>query len=648
MFASVLVANRGEIGVRIIRTLRTLGVRSVLVTSVPDRHSLAARRADATVLLEGHTAAETYLDIEAVIAAAKAAGCEAVHPGYGFLSESATFAGACAAARLTFIGPSPATLRILGDKIAARDLAIANDVPVIPGASGESDAELLAAADEVGLPIMLKARGGGGGIGMRVVSEGDDLAEAIAGARRQAEAAFGDGRVFIERYVEGAHHVEVQILADAQGNAVHLGERDCSVQRRHQKLIEETPSPVVDSALRAELTSAALRLMEAAGYVNAGTVEFLVGAPAEGGRRPFYFLEVNPRLQVEHPVTEAVTGFDLVAEQLRIAAGEPLAFAQEDVAFGGHAIEFRLNAEDPWHNFLPSPGRLVDLSGGTVAAARLDSGYEAGDTVPAEYDSLLAKLIVHGSDREAALSEAAAALAGARIKGIASNRALHRAIVGHPTFVAGDATIQWLERELPALLHAARPPPEALVAAALLLLEEEAMGFGGSAWLGAGPRSVWLDDGAGVRAVSIARDGVAVIEGEPVTYKRTLAGAGRPVALVGGTGTRVEAVRECSGQILLDCGAAPFGVRLVPPPPLPRRAQAAAGGASEVRAPLAGRVLAVQVEEGDTVAAGALLVVLDAMKMEHAITAPAAGTVRALHIHAEETVESGALLVELD
>ena len=357
MFASVLVANRGEMAVRSIRTLRELGVRSVLVTSVPDRHSLAARRADATVLLEGHTAAETYLDIEAVIAAAKAAGCEAVHPGYGFLSESAEFAEACAASGLTFVGPSPTALRILGDKIAARDLAIENDVPVIPGASGESDADLLAAADEVGLPIMVKARGGGGGMGMRVVAAGDDLTEAIAGARRQAEAAFGDGGVFIERYVEEAHHVEVQILADAHGNAVHLGERDCSVQRRHQKLIEETPSPIVDEALREELTSAALRLMEAAGYVNAGTVEFLVGAPAKDGRRPFYFLEVNPRLQVEHPVTEAATSLDLVAEQLRIAAGEPLGFAQEDVAFEGHAIEFRLNAEDPWHNFLPSPGR---------------------------------------------------------------------------------------------------------------------------------------------------------------------------------------------------------------------------------------------------------------------------------------------------
>ncbi|MXZ87489.1 MAG: ATP-grasp domain-containing protein, partial [Dehalococcoidia bacterium] len=448
MFEAVLVANRGEIAVRIIRTLRALGVRSVLAASVPDRRSLAARLADEVVLLEGRTAADTYLDVEAVVAAAKATGCEAVHPGYGLLSERPDFAAACAGAGLTFVGPSPETLTLLGDKVAARDLAIANDVPVAPGAEGTTDAELAEAARDIGFPLMLKARGGGGGLGMRVVANPEDLAAAIEAARRQTAAAFGDDRLFVERYVENAHHVEVQVLADAHGNAVHLGERDCSVQRRHQKLVEETPSPVVDPSLRDQLTSAALRLMRAAGYENAGTVEFLVGEPEEG-RRPFYFLEVNPRLQVEHPVTEAVTRLDLVALQLAVAAGQPLPFAQDDVRFEGHAIEFRLNAEDPWRDFLPAAGRLTALA---APGARLDTGYEAGDAVPSEYDSLVAKLVVHGPRRRETLPRAAGLLEAASLDGLRTNLPLHRAVVADPAFAAGEATVQWLERDLPALL----------------------------------------------------------------------------------------------------------------------------------------------------------------------------------------------------
>ncbi len=642
MFEAVLVANRGEIAVRIIRTLRQLGMRAVLAASVPDRRSLAARLADEVVLLEGHTAADTYLDIEAVIAAATATGCEAVHPGYGLLSERPDFAAACADAGLVFVGPSPETLTLLGDKVAARDLALANDVPVAPGASGTTDAELAAAAREVGFPLMLKARGGGGGLGMRVVFDADQLAPAIEAARRQTAAAFGDDRLFVERYVENAHHVEVQVLADSHGKAVHLGERDCSVQRRHQKLVEETPSPVVDGALREELTGAALRLMRAAGYVNAGTVEFLVGEP-EGGRRPFYFLEVNPRLQVEHPVTEAVTGLDLVALQLAVAAGEPLPFDQEGVRFDGHAIEFRLNAEDPWRDFLPAAGRLTALS---VPGARLDSGYEPGDAVPSEYDSLVAKFIVHGAARDTTLAVATAMLERSAVEGLRTNLPLHRAVLADPTFVAGEASVQWLERDLPAVLDAARPQPAALVAAALYLSGREARGFAASAWLAPGARTRWLDDGAGPRAVSIAGD-TATVDGEPVDWRLVSRTAGA-ATVVAGDGTTITASRALGGGVAIEGLPLSHRLRLVAPPAAAASARAGEGPAGEIRAPLAGRVAAVNVREGDAVADGDVVAVLDAMKMEHAITAPGPGTVRAVHAAPDEVVEAGALLVELE
>ena len=628
VFDAVLVANRGEIAVRIIRTLRTLGVRAVLAASVPDRRSLAARLADEVVLLEGHTAADTYLDVEAVVAAATATGCEAVHPGYGLLSERPDFARTCADAGLTFVGPSPEALTLLGDKVAARDLATANDVPVAPGAEGSTDAELAEAASEVGFPLMLKARGGGGGLGMRVVSGPDDLAPAIEAARRQTAAAFGDDRLFVERYVENAHHVEVQAFADAHGNAVHLGERDCSVQRRHQKLVEETPSPVVDPVLRDELTSAALRLMRAAGYVNAGTVEFLVGEP-EDGRRPFYFLEVNPRLQVEHPVTEAVTGLDLVALQLAVAAGEPLPFGQDDVRFAGYAIEFRLNAEDPWRDFLPAAGRLTALA---APGARLDTGYEAGDTVPSEYDSLVAKLVVHGPRRRETLPLAATLLGVASLDGLRTNLPLHRAVVAHPAFGAGEASVQWLERELPTLLDAARPRPADLVAAATLLAGREGTGFAGAAWLAPGSRTLWVDDGVGPRAVSVGV-GEACVDGAPIAAEEVAS---------------ASATLEPDGSVTVDTPAGDYSLRLVRPPATSAAARAGEGPAGEVRAPLAGRVAAVNVREGDSVRDGDTVAVLDAMKMEHAITAPGAGTVKAVHVAPDEVVEAGALLVELE
>ncbi len=375
VFRTVLVPNRGEVAVRVVRTLRRLGIRSVVAASIPDRVGLAARLADDVVLLPGVLPGETYLNVEAVLEAAKRSGADAIHPGWGFLAESPALAEACAEAGITFVGPSPRVLRALGDKQEAREAAKRLGIPVSEGVEGGSVSDLAAKIREVGLPVMVKARAGGGGRGMRVLRDGDDVESALRSAFREAESAFGDGRLFAERLVEGAHHVEVQVLADAHGRVLHLGERECSVQRRHQKVVEESPSPVVDGPLREKLCAAAVRLAAAVGYENAGTVEFLVGPPGPQGERPFYFLEVNPRLQVEHPVTELRTGLDLVELQLRVAAGEPLPFAQDEVRFDGHAIECRVNAEDPSRGFAPSAGRLDRFGPCACAGAvRWDAG----------------------------------------------------------------------------------------------------------------------------------------------------------------------------------------------------------------------------------------------------------------------------------
>jgi acetyl/propionyl-CoA carboxylase alpha subunit len=664
MFKSVLVANRGEIAVRIIRTLRRLGVRSVVVASIPDRRSMAVRHADAWVLLEGYSAAESYLDIEAVIAAAKAEGCEAIHPGYGFLAENADFAEACAEAGLVFIGPSAAVLRAVGDKAAARRLAVESGVPVVPGWDGEDDdATLLREAERIGAPLMVKARGGGGGRGMREVRDLAELPEALASARREAEAAFGDPRLLLERLVTGAHHVEVQVVADTHGNFVHLGERDCSVQRRHQKLIEETPSPVVGPPLREALTGAALRLARAVGYANAGTFEFLVGEPgdhrdsdievlagADAPSRPFYFLEVNPRLQVEHPVTEEVTGIDLVEWQLRVAAGEPLPLRQEEVRFEGHAIEFRVNAEDPWQDFRPSGGRLTRLDWPLVV--RVDAGFEPGDTVPSQYDSLLGKLVHRAGSRQQCLDDARALLPGAEIAGVANNLRLLASLTSSETLIRGEATVDWLEAQLPALLESARTPSAAWAAAGAALLVP-------AAGIGPGGTACWLSDGHEAREVRMTRD--AAGPGRRVFV--TVDGAHHGVELRAnrkpdgmGVFGRIASARVDREEVEVaargdevHCWAVGrhHKFRLAPPPPLPRRVHTEAEGASAVVAPLAGTIASVRVAEGDTVEPGALLLTLEAMKMEHRISAQVGGTVRAVRVAVGDVVREGDVLVEV-
>jgi acetyl-CoA carboxylase biotin carboxylase subunit len=433
MLKKVLVANRGEIAVRVIRACRELGVPSVAVFSDADTEALHARLADEAVNIGPARARDSYLNVEKIVAAAKDAGADAVHPGYGFLSENARFAAACREGGLRFVGPAAEAIEKMGDKSAARRLAREAGVPVVPGTEGNTTPEEAGErAEEIGYPILVKAAAGGGGRGIRVVEDEAGLAEAVRAARREAEAAFGDGSVYLEKFLVEPKHVEVQVMADEHGNVVHLHERECSMQRRRQKVLEEAPSPGIGAETREEMTAAAARLAETAGYANAGTVEFLVDASGA-----FYFIEMNTRLQVEHPVTEMVTGLDLVKEQLRVAAGERLSFGQEDVPLTGHAIEFRINAEDPDNDFFPAPGEIphLELPGGP--GVRVDSAVYPGYAVPPFYDSLVAKLVVWGADREEAIARGRRALDEYRLEGIKTTIPLHRRLLDEEAFLSG-------------------------------------------------------------------------------------------------------------------------------------------------------------------------------------------------------------------
>jgi acetyl-CoA carboxylase biotin carboxylase subunit len=442
-FQKVLIANRGEIAVRVIRACREMGITTVAVFSDADRDALHVLQADMAVPLGPAPAADSYLNRDKIIAAARATGAQAVHPGYGFLAENAGFAEACAAAGLVFIGPPPAAVRAMGDKMAARRVAERMGVPLVPGTTQPlaDGAEAARVAREIGYPVMIKAAMGGGGRGMRLVHAHAELEGALRAARSEAGAAFGDATVYIERYIAAPRHIEVQVLADAHGTVVHLGERECSIQRRHQKLVEESPSSFVEADMRRGMGEAACRLAAAVGYVNAGTVEFLVDH-----ERNFYFLEMNTRLQVEHPVTELVTGRDLVREQIRIAAGEKLGYTQDDVVFSGHAIECRINAEDPDANFMPSPGKILSLRTPGGPWVREDAGVYEGYTVPRYYDTLMAKLIVWAPDREGAIARMDRALAEYHVSGVRTTLPVLRRVLRHPDFAAGRIDTQFMER----------------------------------------------------------------------------------------------------------------------------------------------------------------------------------------------------------
>lgn len=486
MFEKILIANRGEIAVRVIRACRELGVASVAVYSEADRRAMHVHLADEAVAIGPAPARESYLDGERIIQAALQTGAQAIHPGYGFLSENAAFARAVTAAGLVFIGPPAEAIDAMGDKGRARERMQGSGVPVVPGYQGPDDpAALEREAAHIGWPLLVKAAAGGGGKGMRVVTAPTDLAEAVDAARREAQHAFGDPRLILERYIPRARHIEFQVLADAHGNCLHLFERECSVQRRHQKIIEESPSPFLDAPLRAEMGAAAVAAARAVGYQNAGTIEFIV----DPQRRSFYFLEMNTRLQVEHPITELVTGLDLVQWQMRIATGERLPFQQSDLSQSGHAIECRLYAEDPANNFLPATGSLLRFVEPRGPGVRVDSGVASGDEVTIHYDPMLAKLITWAEDRPAALRRMQAALRGTILLGLTNNNQFLQDVLSHPEFAAGQIYTTWVEEtfgdwqppqcELPA---------EVLLAAALAQPRSRAAAPG----ISADPYSPWL------------------------------------------------------------------------------------------------------------------------------------------------------------
>ncbi len=649
MFRKVLIANRGEIAVRIIRTCRALGIRTVAVYSEADRQALHTLEADEAVLIGPPPPQESYLNIRAILEAARRTGAEAVHPGYGLLAENPGLAQACQEAGIVFVGPSPQAMRAMADKAAARRLASSLGIPVIPGYDDhlQRDEDLLRAAQELGFPIMVKAAAGGGGRGMRLVGRLEELPQVLESARREAQGAFGDGRLLLERAIAGARHIEVQIAADAHGHAIHLGERDCSLQRRHQKVMEEAPSPSVDEGLRHRLGEAATAIARAIGYHNLGTVEFLVDSQ---GR--FYFLEMNTRLQVEHGVTEMVTGLDLVAMQLRIAAGEPLPLRQEDVRIRGHAIECRIYAEDPLRGFLPRSGRINVFRPPPGENIRHDVGVYEGAEVPPYYDPLLAKVLTWGSDRQQALMRMAWALAHYRLDGVQSNLAFLQAMLHHPAVQKGAVTVDMVEGlDLPSLLA---PPAEALMAL-LAALATGALGFR-DPWLALGPWRVggrvplfvehqgeglaleaqrgwggWWELALGTRKLrarlSSPRPGQVVVEGEGGTYTAQVEALGR--------------------GLWVTMGHRSFLFHW----PDPARRAATAGPRDrlgyDLRAPLNGTVIRVMAREGDVVQAHQVMVIIEAMKMEHNVEAPVSGRVWRVHCREGQQVEEGQVLVEL-
>jgi 3-methylcrotonyl-CoA carboxylase alpha subunit len=675
VFDTVLIANRGEIACRILRTLRRLGVRGVAVHSDTDADAAHVAAADAAVAIGPAPAAESYLNVAAIVAAAKKSGVQAVHPGYGFLAENADFAEACRAAGLVFVGPPPAAIRALGDKSAAKALMAEAGVPLVPGYHGaaQNPARLAQAAEDLGFPVLVKAAAGGGGRGLRVVARREDLPEALAAARREAEAAFGDGRLLVEKYLERPRHIEVQVFADTLGNAVHLYERDCSLQRRHQKVIEESPAPGLPADARAAMGGAALAAARAAGYVGAGTVEFLWDG------RGFYFLEMNTRLQVEHPVTEMVTGFDLVEWQLRVAAGEALPARQDDIAPRGHAIEVRLYAEDPERDFLPGTGRLLRLRlPPENAHLRIDSGVREGDMVSSHYDPLLAKLIVWDRDRDAAVRRLRNALAEVVIAGPANNVGFLSAVAAHRAFAAARVDTGFLARHRDELLPdrgAADDETLALAALAELLRRRDLARA--AAHRSADPHSLWqATDGWRLNAPAESylrlADGlrsIAVVARESAGGFELRLPGDRRIAVCGeldGTGDlggnlaghfvgdltgevdgrAVTAVVVRHGQeLILHGGGRVHRLKIVDPL---HAAAAEEGHVGHMAAPMPGKIVAVKVAPGQTVERGTLLIVMEAMKMEHGITAPASGTVAAVKVAAGDLVNEGAELITFE
>ncbi|MEU8619335.1 biotin carboxylase N-terminal domain-containing protein [Streptomyces sp. NPDC048623] len=689
LFDTVLVANRGEIAVRVIRTLRELGVRSVAVYSDADADARHVREADTAVRIGPAPASESYLSVPALLDAARRTGAQAVHPGYGFLAENAAFARACAEAGLAFIGPSAEAISLMGDKIRAKETVKAAGVPVVPGAA---DPEIEAAAHELGAPVLLKPSAGGGGKGMRLVRDLAVLADEIAAARREARSSFGDDTLLVERWIDRPRHIEIQVLADAHGNVVHLGERECSLQRRHQKIIEEAPSVLLTPEIRASMGAAAVEAARSCGYVGAGTVEFIVpgGDPAA-----YYFMEMNTRLQVEHPVTELITGLDLVEWQLRVAAGEPLSFGQDDVRLDGWAIEARICAEDPARGFLPSGGTVLALGEPQGSGVRTDSGLSKGTEVSSLYDPMLSKVIVHAADRPTALRKLRAALADTVTLGVPTNAGFLRELLAHPEVVSGELDTGLVERDAESLVHGS--VPEEVYAAAALVARGDfprpapsrnpAGGDGAAAqgWLDPfgvadgwrlGGTPAWTihhlrvpgHDPVEVRTRAATRGVEILLPGETPASPALEArgpGGGAPGSGRGGVGnvpraaapSTARAVAAEGGLITVDLDGVTHRFTVAPSPEglwlgrdghswhvLDHDPVAAAlsgarhAGADTLAAPMPGTVTVVKVAVGDEVEAGQSLLVVEAMKMEHVISAPHAGTVTELDVTPGTTV----------
>lgn len=657
MFKKILIANRGEIACRIIRTARSMGIATVAVYSEADAGARHVRLADEAILIGPAAARESYLVAEKILAAARRTGAEAIHPGYGFLSENDDFAEACAASGIVFIGPPAAAIRAMGSKSAAKELMGKAGVPLVPGYHGaDNDPALLQReADLIGYPVLIKASAGGGGKGMRRVDRPEDFADALGSCQREARNAFGDDHVLIEKYILKPRHIEIQIFADTIGNCIHLNERDCSVQRRHQKVLEEAPAPGMTDERRAAMGAAAIKAAKAVEYVGAGTVEFIVNQDGS-----FYFMEMNTRLQVEHPVTEMVTGLDLVEWQLRVASGEPLPLRQQDVLLMGHAIEARIYAEDADAGFLPSIGTIRHLGlPATDARVRVDSAVDAGDAISPHYDPMIAKLIVHGADREEALKRMGEALGSIQIVGLTANVGFLSRLVQTPSFSAADLDTGLIEREQEALFVASPVPDEVWYLAALDELLRDEPEQNASPWTAI---DGWRLNGRAERRIGIS------CRGETCGITALSSGRGWTLALSSAQDTSVFAQgharrsgaeatisvrlgeRRCEATIVKDAddrhvfhSGQSYVVRRLPDLQWESGTQTGSGG---LRAPMPGSVIALLAEAGASVKAGDPLLIMEAMKMEHTITAPSDGILASFHYAVGDRVLAGAELVD--
>jgi geranyl-CoA carboxylase alpha subunit len=644
-FFKILVANRGEIALRIMRTARRLGYGVVAVYSDADRDARHVREADSAVRIGEALPAQSYLRIDALVAAAKSSGASAIHPGYGFLAENEDFAQACRDAGLVFIGPSPEAIRAMGNKAGAKDIMQKAGVPVVPGYQGadQSDGVMLTEAKKIGFPVMIKAVAGGGGRGMRLVADAATFPDALRSARSEAQGAFGDPTVILERAIVDPRHIEIQVFGDRYGNAIHLGERDCSVQRRHQKLIEEAPSPKVTPELRARMGAVAVAAVKSIGYEGAGTLEFLLDQNGE-----FYFMEMNTRLQVEHPVTEAITGLDLVELQLRIAAGEPLGLKQEDVKFSGHAIEVRLCSEDAGHDFMPQSGRMALWQ--MPDGVRVEHALQSGSEIPPFYDSMIAKIISHGADRNESRGRLICGLEQTVAFGVTTNQEFLISCLRHPGFAAGEATTAFIGNHRDELL--ARRADEAKAALAALLLyvsnPHAPCWRSGRSLAATFPLTMRIDLGHGVQEADIVRerDGsyVASLEGGERRFEIDELGPDAIRFRSDGMMESARFLRDRDRLYILHRGAtmAVRDLSLAAP-----ASAAAAGGDGKVRAAMNGRVVAVLVRPGEQVAAGQPVMTLEAMKMEHVHTAGVAGTVSSIDVAEGEQVTTGRIVVEI-